>query len=134
MSIENLIKNSREYMNATGPVKPVYDLLKNIPMPECEAPRLTFHRYGPEYFPDPEVEASLSAGKKNIEDIPTAYCWDCDDEKRIKWKPPEQRGKDADSWFVCAGCGGDKLELKMLSYYEAVRKNRIQDNDDFVPF
>ena len=53
-----------------------------------------------------------------------AYCRDCRADRPMLWKAAELRGRSADSWFVCAECGGDDLEFKLLSYAEAVAKNR----------
>jgi hypothetical protein len=134
MSIENLIKNSREYMDAAGPVQLEFDYPQVSSIPEREASCRRYGRYGPKDSPEPNPPVMQSEKKKPDENEPLAYCPGCKTYRRMKWKPPEQRGKDADSWFVCAECGGDKLELKMLSYSEAARKNRTQDNDDPVPF
>lgn len=63
-----------------------------------------------------------------------AYCHGCRADRPMLWKAPELRGGSVDSWFVCAGCGGDDLTFKLLSYEEAVAKNRRNADDEAVPF
>jgi len=53
-----------------------------------------------------------------------AYCRACRADRPMLWNAAELRGRSVDSWFVCAECGGDDLGFKLLSYAEAVAKNR----------
>jgi hypothetical protein len=86
-----------------------------------------FHRYGSEDRPPPLSEVS----ERDCENIPTApertplaFCVKCGCDVPMKWKPRDKRGKDAASWFVCAVCGCDCLEIKMLPPEEAIEINR----------
>tara|TARA_B100000609_G_C17192593_1_gene423345 strand:- start:504 stop:713 length:210 start_codon:yes stop_codon:yes gene_type:complete len=56
---------------------------------------------------------------------PLAYCHHCLADRPMRWKERKLRGKSVDTWFVCAVCGHDGLEIKMLTYAEAVARNRI---------
>lgn len=89
---------------------------------------------------EPQVEPQLSmpAAKKSQSPLTAApsseekaYCRTCQAEQSMCWKPKYMRGRRADSWFTCAVCGNDALEIKMLTYAEAVEKNR---RDKAVPF
>ena len=55
---------------------------------------------------------------------PLAYCRHCQANRSMRWKERKLRGKSVDTWFVCAVCGHDGLEIKMLKYAEAIEKNR----------
>jgi hypothetical protein len=77
-----------------------------------------FHRYGPEDRPPPLSEVSDRVCKKIStapERTPMAFCVKCGCDVPMKWKPRDKRGKDATSWFVCAVCNSDCLEIKYLT-------------------
>ena len=47
----------------------------------------------------------------------------CKEWTPLIWLPKEERGKKAESWFMCEFCSGHDITLRYLSEKEAVAKN-----------
>jgi|GEM_PF-4198741 len=135
MSIVSLIKKARKYMAAIGPVRLGFNF-RRPPVVSVDAPihREEFHRYGPEDRPEPQPPIVPPSAIRPDRHEPLALCRKCKTYRPMKWKPPGERGKDVKTWFVCAKCGCDKLELQMVSYAEAVRRNQPDGDDGEAPF
>lgn len=135
MSIATLIKKARNYMAAIGPVRLGFNF-RRPPAISVDVPirREEFHRYGPADRPDPQPPVMPPPATRPDRHEPLALCQKCKTYRPMKWKPPGERGKNAKTWFVCAVCGSDKLELRMVSYHEAVRRNQPVDDDGEAPF
>jgi hypothetical protein len=73
------------------------------------------HRYGSSDRPPPLSELSQRERKKISTAparTPMAFCPMCNCDVPMKWKAREKRGKDAKSWFMCAICACEHLEIK----------------------
>ena len=51
------------------------------------------------------------------------FCNHCKEWTPLIWLPQEERGKKAESWFMCGFCSGRDITLRYLSGKEAVAKN-----------
>ncbi len=51
------------------------------------------------------------------------FCNHCKEWTPLIWLPKEERGKKAESWFMCGFCSGRSITLRYLSGKEAVAKN-----------
>ena len=43
-----------------------------------------------------------------------AWCYCCQVERPIQWKPESMRGRKYESWFKCGTCGADNLSFHMI--------------------
>jgi hypothetical protein len=68
------------------------------------------HRYGLE--DEPEEKITLDVHDKS----PLAFCPNCNADRQMRWKALDKRGKTVDSWFRCAVCECDRMEIKMLRH------------------
>ena len=51
------------------------------------------------------------------------FCNHCKEWTPLIWLPKEERGKKAESWFMCEVCSGRSIILRYLSGKEAVARN-----------
>ncbi len=95
------------------------------------------HRYSPEDRPPPLSEVLRRDQERNRncdceknppvpEHQPLAHCPICRADRPMKWKPREKRGKTVEEWFVCAVCGCERLEIKIISPAKATEMNKIE--------
>jgi hypothetical protein len=75
---------------------------------------LAVSRYGPEDRPLPLSQLTPDETTANLQAQPLAFCPACNCDRPMRWKPRERRDKDVKSWFVCAICGCDRLEIRNM--------------------
>lgn len=73
-----------------------------------------FSRYRPEDRPLPLSQHTENNNAMKQKSQPMAFCPACNCDRPIRWKPRERRSKNVESWFVCAICGCDRLEIRNM--------------------
>ena len=63
---------------------------------------------------------------------PTAFCHNCQEMTPMIWLPKKERGKKPESWFKCEFCGGRHLTIKYLTEKEAVAKNKLAKEAEYL--
>ena len=78
-----------------------------------------------ETLPDelPQQQSKPAARRKIRPEESLGFCNRCQEWTHLVWLPQKERGKKAESWFICEFCSGRDITLRYLSGKEAVAKN-----------
>ena len=77
-----------------------------------------------ETLPDelPPQQSKPVTRRKICPEESLGFCNHCKEWTPLIWLPKEERGKKAESWFMCEFCSGRSITLRYLSGQEAVAK------------
>ena len=71
----------------------------------------------------PPQQSKPVTRRKTCPEESLGFCNHCQEWTPLIWLPKEERGKKAESWFMCEFCSGRSITLRYLSGKEAVAKN-----------